>query len=202
MADDADLAGELVIAEVAAGVARARQPIPAGVPGTCENCGEDFARLVDGQCGFCRDGRRPRFDRTPPVPPDDDEPEAVPVRPIRPAQEPTMPPAATPAKPRTIAMPAEGALLAAIEKRARDADIALGRAALELAEHGLEALNRPAPDDAPGPLPLADVHVDALFAELQRRFAYAGDRSAELAAIARADVAEARLARLREAFAD
>ena len=32
--------------------------IPAGEAGDCEGCGEYFARLVGGKCGFCRDGRR------------------------------------------------------------------------------------------------------------------------------------------------
>ena len=34
-------------------------PVPAGVAGECENCGEHMPRLVDGQCGYCRDGRIP-----------------------------------------------------------------------------------------------------------------------------------------------
>ncbi len=32
--------------------------IPDGVAGDCDGCGEYFARLVGGKCGFCRDGRR------------------------------------------------------------------------------------------------------------------------------------------------
>jgi len=31
--------------------------IPKGTPGECDGCGEYFARLVGGLCGFCRDGR-------------------------------------------------------------------------------------------------------------------------------------------------
>jgi hypothetical protein len=29
--------------------------MPKGEPGECEGCGEYFARLVGGLCGFCRD---------------------------------------------------------------------------------------------------------------------------------------------------
>jgi len=32
--------------------------MPDGVAGDCDGCGEYFARLVGGKCGFCRDGRR------------------------------------------------------------------------------------------------------------------------------------------------
>ena len=32
--------------------------IPDGEAGDCDGCGEYFARLVGGKCGFCRDGRR------------------------------------------------------------------------------------------------------------------------------------------------
>jgi RNA polymerase-binding transcription factor DksA len=34
--------------------------IPKGEPGECQDCGEYFARLVGGRCGFCRDGGRRR----------------------------------------------------------------------------------------------------------------------------------------------
>lgn len=35
----------------------AAERIPAGEAGDCDGCGEYFARLVGGKCGFCRDGR-------------------------------------------------------------------------------------------------------------------------------------------------
>ena len=38
-------------------IAQVRQPIPAGVPGECEECGVDMPRLVGWLCGYCRDGR-------------------------------------------------------------------------------------------------------------------------------------------------
>jgi len=41
------------LASVRAAAAR----MPAGEPGECDECGEYFARLVGGLCGFCRDGR-------------------------------------------------------------------------------------------------------------------------------------------------
>lgn len=33
------------------------EQMPKGEPGECEACGDYFSRLVDGLCGFCRDGR-------------------------------------------------------------------------------------------------------------------------------------------------
>lgn len=38
-------------------IAAARRPIPAGVPGICEDCETYMPRLVNGRCGYCRDGR-------------------------------------------------------------------------------------------------------------------------------------------------
>ena len=46
MADHIDMANDLAAAETARHIAAARQPIPVGVSGECE------------QCGYCRDGRR------------------------------------------------------------------------------------------------------------------------------------------------
>ena len=58
MADEIDRANEIVEEHLARGLAAARVPVPAGEPGECEGCGEDMPRLVNGRCGFCRDGRR------------------------------------------------------------------------------------------------------------------------------------------------
>lgn len=58
MADIADFANDLAQAHVDRSIAAARQPIPVGVPGECENCGEDSKRLVHGRCAPCRDGRK------------------------------------------------------------------------------------------------------------------------------------------------
>jgi len=41
-----------------ASVRAAAASMPKGEPGECDECGEYFARLVGGLCGFCRDGRR------------------------------------------------------------------------------------------------------------------------------------------------
>lgn len=58
MADEIDRATEIADHHLARSIAAARQPIPAGEPGECEGCGEEMPRLVDGRCGYCRDGRR------------------------------------------------------------------------------------------------------------------------------------------------
>lgn len=59
MADDVDFATDLVAANLEKSISAARVPIPAGLPGECEECGEDMPRLVHGRCGFCRDNRHP-----------------------------------------------------------------------------------------------------------------------------------------------
>jgi len=59
MADDVDFATELNAAQLEKSINAARAPVPAGVAGECDECGEDMPRLVHGRCGFCRDGRRP-----------------------------------------------------------------------------------------------------------------------------------------------
>ena len=38
-------------------IAAARRPIPRGEPGVCDGCDQPMARLVNGLCGYCRDGR-------------------------------------------------------------------------------------------------------------------------------------------------
>ena len=38
-------------------IAIARAPIPVGAPGICDGCEERMSRLVNGLCGYCRDGR-------------------------------------------------------------------------------------------------------------------------------------------------
>lgn len=60
MADEVDRANELADAHLERSLRAARAPIPAGVRGECEECGEDMPRLVNGRCGYCRDGRAPR----------------------------------------------------------------------------------------------------------------------------------------------
>lgn len=58
MADVVDMATDIVGEHIARGVAAARVPMPVGTAGECDNCGDEFARLVGGLCGYCRDGRR------------------------------------------------------------------------------------------------------------------------------------------------
>jgi RNA polymerase-binding transcription factor DksA len=57
MADEIDQANELASQHLDRSIRAARAPVPAGVPGQCEECGEEMPRLVGGRCGFCRDGR-------------------------------------------------------------------------------------------------------------------------------------------------
>lgn len=60
MADECDIANDLADSERSAALSKALSvaaAIPAGVAGTCVECGEDMPRLVGGRCGYCRDGR-------------------------------------------------------------------------------------------------------------------------------------------------
>lgn len=59
MADAVDFATDLVADKLDQQIRVARAPIATGEPGECDECGEDMPRLVEGRCGFCRDGRRP-----------------------------------------------------------------------------------------------------------------------------------------------
>ncbi len=71
MADDADIAAEILNATIAASLARVSPAMSAGVAGDCDECGEPMPRLIAGLCGFCRDGRRPpaaTYDRVGKVP--------------------------------------------------------------------------------------------------------------------------------------
>ena len=58
MADIVDAANELLAEHLERSIRAARQPVPLGIPGDCDECGEAMPRLVDGRCGYCRDGRR------------------------------------------------------------------------------------------------------------------------------------------------
>lgn len=63
MADNADLAGEVIERAAAAAIARAVREaadIPPGVEGVCESCGENSARLIGGDCARCRDKKEKR----------------------------------------------------------------------------------------------------------------------------------------------
>jgi len=52
LADDAAAISEL---HLESSLRAARQPVPAGKPGICENCDEESPRLVGGRCAPCRE---------------------------------------------------------------------------------------------------------------------------------------------------
>lgn len=55
MADQIDLAQHFTEIATAAAIRAARQPVVAGVPGNCSECGDDMPRLVNGLCAPCRE---------------------------------------------------------------------------------------------------------------------------------------------------
>lgn len=58
MPDDMDRIQETEQMLTEAAIQNARQEIPAGEPGDCNQCGELMPRLVGGRCARCRDGKR------------------------------------------------------------------------------------------------------------------------------------------------
>lgn len=61
MTDEVDLASEREQIQRDAALTQASAAVaamPKGVPGHCDGCGDYFARLVGGLCGFCRDKGR------------------------------------------------------------------------------------------------------------------------------------------------
>ena len=62
MADKVDMAQTIEAEHLARAIAAARQPVPAGAPGECDDCGNDSPRLVNGLCAPCREPR-PRLPR-------------------------------------------------------------------------------------------------------------------------------------------
>lgn len=59
--DEADRATyfiESVIDDHVKEAMRRASEIPEGIAGTCDMCGNDYVRLVNGACGFCRDRYR------------------------------------------------------------------------------------------------------------------------------------------------
>ncbi|WP_242137357.1 conjugal transfer protein TraR [Sphingomonas sp. TREG-RG-20F-R18-01] len=58
MPDHIDMAVEISDLYLERRIRAARQPVPIGVPGECEQCYEDSPRLVGGRCAPCRDGKR------------------------------------------------------------------------------------------------------------------------------------------------
>lgn len=168
MADTADMADDIIQERISIALRRASAPIPAGVAGECENCGDEMPRLVNGLCGFCRDGRRPMLSRPAPIAPAEDEPEQEEVVTVAETQDAFAR--------RQIGFSARGDVLRAIEQRAETKDIALGQAAAELIEIGMVA-ERPAPTTTPQdpatPLEIAlreaGFSLDGMFAALLER---------------------------------
>ncbi len=60
MADNADIAADLQEVFLARSIRAARAPIPIGIAGDCEECGDASLRLVGGWCAPCRDDRAGR----------------------------------------------------------------------------------------------------------------------------------------------
>lgn len=55
MADQVDYAQAQQERLLEAAIRAAAKPIPAGVPGECDECGDDVPRLVGGLCAPCRE---------------------------------------------------------------------------------------------------------------------------------------------------
>lgn len=60
MADQVDLAQHYADTMLAEAIRVARQPVPEGEPGTCEECGDESGRLVEGRCAPCREPCAPK----------------------------------------------------------------------------------------------------------------------------------------------
>lgn len=58
MSDEVDHATALADQHLERSIRAARQPVPVGAPGECEQCGDESLRIVSGRCAPCRDGRR------------------------------------------------------------------------------------------------------------------------------------------------
>jgi hypothetical protein len=213
MSDDADRALEIEAELLAVSLSRISGIIPAGAPGECDDCGEIMPRLVDGRCGYCRDGRRPPLSRF-----DDAAPGARAVPDTRPdivVQAATAPAIGAPvneesdvmatAKPtansRTISVPASGTVLAAIEKRAAEENLPWGRAAVSLLE---DALAGPTltQEAAVAIGDLAAATLDELLGEIGKRFADVVNADLVNAAVARAEAAEGQLATIQQVLAN
>lgn len=62
MADIIDEASRRMDEEIAAGITEASRAValmPPGEAGECARCGYHYSRIVNGLCGYCRDGREP-----------------------------------------------------------------------------------------------------------------------------------------------
>ena len=175
MTDVVDMATDIADEHLARGLRLARQPIPAGEPGECEQCFEDSPRLVGGRCAFCRDGRRR------PSNPVGKQPAAPTI------EEEIMPG-------KTVQLPASASVaITCLEEHARGNDLSFGAAAAELIERGAATITMPR---EPGEAPLS---LDALLQMIRTRFDERPDHAAALrSAEARAEAAEAMAAAAEE----
>lgn len=155
MSDIADYAAEIADEHIALSIARARKPIAQGQPGECEECGEYMPRIVNGQCGFCRDGRAPPPGWEPPV-----------ARPLT-REEPTM------ANGKSVMLPGTAAAaIGMVEKHARENEISLGLAAAQLIERGAPAESTTREDVT---IDLFAIGADVLLAHLGERIDGSGE---------------------------
>ncbi len=199
MADEIDLAAIAQDALIARGLARVGADIPTGVAGDCDECGEWMSRLVDGRCGFCRDGRaRPAdwFDRHPvPTP-----------------EEKAIMTAKTTEKSRVISVPVKGALLDQIETLAGDLDLPLGQTVASLCETAFAAPASGTKPAVPQPVEWDGTRASAMIAvgnipdvwlieEVSRRLSSGVGSDDFAAAVARAEGAESRAAALETRLA-
>jgi hypothetical protein len=58
VADPVDMANDVAQAALDRSIRSARAPIAIGVPGECEECGDDSPRLVMGRCAPCREPKK------------------------------------------------------------------------------------------------------------------------------------------------
>ncbi len=204
MADAADMADAIQAEMIDIAVRQARNRILPGISGECDGCEWWMPRLVDGLCGFCRDGRPRPPDWEPPPRPD----------PVIVNDPPTELPAMHDTK--SITLVATGAVLDKLKTMTADGT-PYNRAALALLEHAVvEAapaetqLPALAPWENPEATPrermveLIDgmaALVVGLIEDVEVATAQA-DLTAEVtAAIARAEDAEREVARLSEVLA-
>lgn len=194
MADSADIAAEITADVITDAVRRARAAILPGLSGECEGCDWWMPRLVDGLCGFCRDGRKRPPDWEPLPRPDEPTPE-----PIR--EESIM--AAAPSK--SVTFVATGPLLEELKRLTADGT-PYNRAAVALFERAMAApepaaeVSDPAPEPARTPrqrMMAALDQVASIAAELLDR---PDDQLAVAAAWARVQEAEAKADSLAEAL--
>jgi hypothetical protein len=56
--EDAEAKYDFIVDAEISNIRRSAAQIPPGSPGDCNLCGETFTRLIEGNCGRCRDRYR------------------------------------------------------------------------------------------------------------------------------------------------